>query len=227
MEEFLGGSMKYDILEGSELSRADKPIAWDLETYKWEERPLIIEKLIDKKIKRLVRADAIEKNKQEVLDELALSPLTGQIILSGFYDGKEYTVLTGSEKDIITSTISLITEKLLDGYVLVTKGGKRFDIPYLIIRAMLYNLKPKFHHTLKHLVYKYDNHYHADLETILDGYSLSMLGHLFEFTDSPHNDGEKIGQWYEEGKMKEIVEKNQEDLRMTLQIYERIKWLNP
>lgn len=205
-------------------SRQDRIFTFDIETYQWTDKnqDYIIEKRKDKRLKDPVK---IEENILKIKNSFALSPLTGQIILSGFYDGEDFTVFTGREPDIISSTFEYIIKKLVEGHRLVTKGGKRFDLPFLLMRAGINFLEIKFPYSYKDLLNKYFNFYHIDLETIFEG-SLASWGYAFGTNESPENEGNRIAEWYNTNQFDKIIEKNKDDLVTTFKIYERIKWIN-
>ena len=206
--------------------RANKPLCFDIETYKWEERPLIIQEIIEKKTRSYVKPDIIEKYRQNALDELALDPITGQIILAGFYDGKEFFHLSGLEHEIIVNAVNFLVGKMTNGYKLVTKGGKRFDLPYLLTRAAVHSLSLQFPYSYKDIFGKYNSFYHVDIENIFESHSLGTLAHAFGISPEPGNRGNEIAKMYEENDLQAIVAKNSDDLKTTFQIYERIKWAN-
>lgn len=209
-----------------DIARRDKVVCWDIETYKWEERPLLIEKIVEDKVSNYVKPDIIEKYRKEVYDKLALDPLTGQIILSGFYNGDGFIHFQGNEKDIIEKTLDEIVKVLVAGYKLVTKGGKRFDLPYLLTRAAIHSVEVVCPYSYKNLFGKYDHFYHTDLENVFEKHSLGSIAYAFGLAEVPGNRGSEIAGMYETGNMNGIVEKNKEDLVQSYNIYQRIKWIN-
>lgn len=219
------GRILYDKVVPDPMRR-DKAMCFDIETYKWEDKPLFIEKLVEEKTANYVKPDIIEKHRQTALEKLALDPFTGQIILSGFYDGKDTTFITGEEKSIVEETIDFIEKSLTQGYRLVTKGGKRFDLPYLLTRAAILNISRRFAYQYSDLFNKYKNFYHTDLETIFEKHSLGSMAYIFGLADVPGNRGSEIAGLYEADNMEGIIEKNKEDLVQSYNIYERIKWIN-
>lgn len=216
------------LLDRAEIDpgRRDKIVCWDIETYKWEEKPLIIEGIVKKAGESYVKPDIIKKYQDAALEKLALDPLTGQIILSGFYNGEELTHYQGSEESIIKDTLNGLVKILLDGCRLVTKGGKRFDLPYLLTRAGILGIKAEIPYGYKDLFGKYSNFYHVDLETIFEKHSLGTLAYAFGLVDVPGNKGGEIAGMYESGNMDAIIQKNTDDLVQSYNIYQRIKWIN-
>jgi len=203
-------------------------LAFDIETYKWKENSLIVEREIEEKTSSYVKPDIIEKHKQSVLDRLALSPLTGQIIMCGFWDGENYvdfSIEDNNEEEIVLKSLEYIGNAHFEGYRLLSKGGKRFDLPYLLIRAMILNLKPKFNVEWDRLIAKYKNRDHIDLESFFEE-GLYKMAYICDLTNTLDNPGDEIGAMYEAGQIELIKEKNLKDLKLTYKLYERLKWAN-
>lgn len=216
-----------ELITKNDYSRPrNKVVCWDIETYKWEKKSLLIESMVEKATANYVKPDTIEKHKNETLEKLALSPFTGQIILSGFYNGDKFFHYQGDEKDIIKGTLDELVKVLLAGYKLVTKGGKRFDLPYLLTRAAIHNIAPDFPYEYNHLFHPYRNNYHVDLESVFPKMNLGSIAYTMGLADVPGNKGSEIAGMYESGDMKSIIEKNKEDLIQSYEIYRRIKWVN-
>ena len=92
-----------------------KILAFDIETYKWKENSLIVEREIEEKTSSYVKPDIIEKHKQSYMDRLALYPTTGQIILCGFWDGENY--VNFSTEDNTEEEIVIKSLEYLLGYI--------------------------------------------------------------------------------------------------------------
>lgn len=205
-----------------------KILVFDIETYKWKENSLIVEREIEEKTSSYVKPDIIEKHKQSVLDKLALSPLTGQIIMCGFWDGENYVNFStedNNEEELVSKSLEYLGNAHFEGYRLLSKGGKRFDLPYLLLRGMILNVKPTFNVEWDRLIAKYKHWDHIDLESFFEG-GLYKLSYVCDLTSTLDNPGNEIGAMYEAGQIDLIKEKNLEDLKLTYQLYERIKWAN-
>jgi len=205
-----------------------KILAFDIETYKWKENSLVVEREVEEKISGYVKPDIIEKHRQSYMDRLALSPLTGQIIMCGFWDGENYVAFTtedNSEEEIVLKSLEYIGNAHFEGYRLLSKGGKRFDLPYLLLRGMILNVKPKFNVQWDRLVHKYKHWDHIDLESFFEG-GLYKMAYICDLTSTLDNPGNEIAAMYEAGQIELIKEKNLEDLKLTYQLYERLRWAN-
>lgn len=205
-----------------------KILVFDIETYKWKENSLIVEREIEEKTSSYVKPDIIEKHKQSVLDKLALSPLTGQIIMCGFWDGENYVNFStedNNEEELVSKSLEYLGNAHFEGYRLLSKGGKRFDLPYLLLRGMILNVKPTFNVEWDRLIAKYKHWDHIDLESFFEG-GLYKLSYVCDLTSTLDNPGNEIGAMYEAGQIDLIKDKNLEDLKLTYQLYERLKWAN-
>jgi hypothetical protein len=217
VKEFIG-------LDKTELPEREV-LCFDIETYKWEYNQEFSDYMAGGKLGNRVDPAKIKAKMEENKEKFALSPLTGQIILCGFYDGKDYTIFQGTEEEIIISSLELIGGAVFNGARLVSKAGKRFDLPYLLQRAVILGLEPSINFTFGKLLKKYDTFYHIDFEELLDG-TLFQWGYLCGIVNQFENPASEIGQWYENGQMDTIIEKNKEDLLITHKLYERLKWAN-
>lgn len=211
---------------GLEARERDKILAFDIETYEWEFTPEFSEHMSGGKMGNRVDKAKIEEKRKLNRDKFALSPLTGRIILAGFHDGESYHMFDDAdEKELILKALSFLSDRHYEGARLITKGGKRFDLPFLATRATILGIEPQIAFQWNLLLKKYDTFYHIDLEDIFEG-KLSELGYLMGLTNSFINRGGEIGEMYETGKKDEIVAKNEEDLRLTLAIYRNMKWMH-
>jgi DNA polymerase elongation subunit (family B) len=91
-------------------------------------------------------ATYIEREKANVLDKAALSPLTGRIIAVGLgirrgstWEQAVFVDKLGDEGALLHAVDSVLDE-LVCGH-LVTFNGKRFDLPFLAARAMRHKMK--------------------------------------------------------------------------------------
>jgi len=124
----------------------------DIETVKTDDEALIAYKVAGKKR---------EDYKQAALDKLSINAHTGKIILAGMISDKPIPDWTNdaveqgyaetligldgnSETYIVTYLWNCIYSELESGGRIVTYNGKKFDIPYLIKRAMILGVH---HHT--------------------------------------------------------------------------------
>ena len=205
-----------------------KILAFDIETYKWRENSLIVERGVEKVKESYKTPSVIEAHTASYLDKLALSPMTGQVIMCGFWDGENYVSFTtedNNEEEIVLKSLEYIGNAHFEGYRLLSKGGKRFDLPYLLLRGMILNVKPKFNVQWDRLINKYKHWDHIDLESFFE-MGLYKMAYVCDLTSTLDNPGNEIGAMYEAGQIELIKEKNLEDLKLTYQLYERLKWAN-
>ncbi len=103
---------------------------------------------------------------------------------------------------------------------------KRFDLPFLLLRAGILRIKPKIYgRSYNELFGKYRHFYHTDLETVFTEHSLAFWGYVFGETQEIEQNGSKIAAMYEAGKMEDIIAKNTIDLVATHQIYKKLEWV--
>lgn len=85
-----------------------------------------------------IKAAIVEKEK-EWLDKLALSAMTGRILVSGFLHSKiEY--VEGEEKQIVKETIERLDTYVDTGCYVVGHNIIGFDLPFLTRRAFKYGI---------------------------------------------------------------------------------------
>jgi predicted PolB exonuclease-like 3'-5' exonuclease len=182
---------------------------------------------------------------KEVKNSLGLSPLTGEIVAIGLLDteqdkgavyyqnenedekleenGIKYTVY--SEKEMLKKFWSL-TENCNQ---VISFNGRGFDIPFLIARSAVYNIRP----SVDLMPYRYAKHYETKHLDLLD--HLSYFGstrkqnlHLWcralGITSPKANgvDGSEVGKLFKEKKFLSIAKYNAEDLFATKKLYK--KW---
>ena len=220
------------IPEGRLLQGPEKWFAWDIETYKAELPDQYEEFYINENSDgRLKDPAKVEANRKKVANMFALSPLTGRIILSGFIESESnnYIAIGGdnvSEKRIIRETIQRLNEFLLDGFRMITFGGKRFDLPFLMVRTLIQGLtdecqiKTSYPDLISPFRYQ-----HLDYETILPGGLAEIAYHMDEHMTWV-NDGSKIAQYYDEKRFDLIRDKNLTDLYLLRVIHSKMaKWI--
>lgn len=109
----------------------------------------------------------------------------------------------------------------------ITFNGRHFDIPFIIYRSMIHNIKP----TRKLMTNRYHSDTHFDIYDQLTfysaayGHSLEMWCNSMGITNPKEKgiDGSKVGQYYRDGKIMEIAQYCNRDVIATGELYERIK----
>lgn len=179
----------------------------------------------DKKI--TVDKVKMQANREHIESEYALSPKTGKVIMIGYDIVDENSVVSYmteenyTEEKILSEFWDIIKRYVVqNGYKLVTKNGKTFDLPFIFFRSLLYNIEGVSRYSS--LVRKYYTDYHVDLAEFLPG-KLTELSYLLLGESLDNETGAAIGEMYREGKWDEIVAKNKQDLETTSKIYQLIQ----
>jgi hypothetical protein len=190
----------------------------------------------------------VAEQKVKEVSKFALSPLTGKIILIGMLTDKvpslpedQYTKYMVGEKNTPVYYIGLADtdEKTLlsrfwqifswfnlNDSPLVSFNGKAFDLPFILHRTLITKALIPRKISIDQYLAKYKNSPHFDLFNWFGGSSLVEWSYRFGITDSLQRDGNKIGDWYEQGQMNLIIDKNKLDIAQTLSLYNAVKdWL--
>ncbi len=204
--------------------------------------------LVEKFASRFPESDSPEDS---VIQELGLSPLTGEIVALGIMDvetGKGAVYFQAPGKDIKEKsegplTYRAMSEKAIlekfweisDKYTeFVTFNGRTFDFPYIMLRSAAQGVKPLKDITRARYLYQQaPGAVHIDLYDQMTFYGSMRAGSLHMFCrafgiDTPKNetiDGSKVGEFYHKGAYEEIAEYNGRDLEATRQLYLRWKKL--
>jgi DNA polymerase elongation subunit (family B) len=181
--------------------------------------------------------------------DLGLSPLTGEIIALGALDCQSasgavyFQAPEQSLKDREADGVKfkVVSEKeLLEKFwqlsakyeTFVTFSGRTFDIPYIMIRSAIHEIRPtKDLMRGRYLYQQAGNAIHIDLHDQLKFYgSLMKLGSLhlacraFGIATPKDGsiDGKMVSDFYRQKKYQEIAEYNARDLLATRELY--LKW---
>ena len=178
---------------------------------------------------------------------LGFSPLTGQIVAIGIYDGERekgavYFQSSPQSKDTNFEEgqckFEVLTEKemlqkfweIVEKYdTFVTFNGRQFDVPFLMIRSAIHNIRPtKNLLANRYLNYHPSNARHIDLIDQLTFYgALRKRGSLhlwcrafgIESPKSQGVDGDDVKALFENGKSADIARYNARDLYATYALY--------
>ena len=183
---------------------------------------------------------------QDLKNGMGFSPLTGQIIALGVYDcdrNKGVTYFQSPERkteefqsdDVIfkPATEKEMLEHFWNGIkkynVFVTFNGRRFDVPFILIRSLANKVKPtKDLLSHRYLRSQMASAKHIDLLDQLSFYgALRKKGNLHLWSrllgiDSPKSHGitgEDVTQLFLDGEYEEIAKYNAHDLRATKELY--------
>jgi hypothetical protein len=183
----------------------------------------------------------------DIKNGLGFSPLTGQIVAIGIYDGEhekgavyfqaspkggeknfeegqcKFEVMT--EKEMLTRFWE-ITEKY---ETFVTFNGRSFDVPFLMVRSAVHNIRPSKNLLAnRYLNYQPGHARHIDLLDQLTFYgatrrkgSLHLWCRAFgiESPKAQGVDGDDVKTLFANGKSADIARYNARDLRATYELY--------
>lgn len=117
-------------------------IAFDIETGKADNYKDFMPEFIPPKDGR---SKSLEKQQEEWESKLALSPLTGKILAIGIMfnsDGDDYEIATFPEKENIKLFWDNYEYYIQKTEFFVGHNIKKFDLPFIIRRGLLYDIKP-------------------------------------------------------------------------------------
>ncbi len=183
-----------------------------------------------------------EKKIKETKGKLGLWPFTGEIVaiclfnpdtekgrtyfqapsekIESFVDDQiEYE--TATEKEILEK----FWEHIKNYNQFITFNGRGFDCPYIMLRSAVLKVKP----TKNLMPYRYDDKIHVDLLEQLTFYSafrkfsLDFYCKAFKLDNRKIEgmSGEKVNQYFKEGKFLEIAHYCSADVKVTAELYER------
>lgn len=213
-----------------------------------------LDKTTQESLTRWIKREAVsdedyEESLKELKEGLGFSPLTGEIAVIGVFDlnknqGAVYFQAPGENiKEFSEENIKFkqMTEKeMLENFwngaanyqEFISFNGRAFDIPFLMVRSAVYDIKPS-----KNLMkgrYLYQQDFAAksiDLADQLTFYgatrrkgSLHLWSNVFNIK-SPKADGitgDDVGRLFKEKKFIDIAKYNVRDLVATKELYE--KW---
>lgn len=154
-------------------------------------------------------------------EDRSLNPLYAKIIALGIKTLTEPTKIhTGDEKQILEQFWSNI--KGLNT-VLVTYNGYRFDIPFIILRSIINNIKIPFSINQNKWQMQKSNHFDVMLffsqtETFVNP-NLRILGKMYNIESEDSLRGYDIERLYGENKIEEIKKHCQADIEVLEKIF--------
>lgn len=222
----------------------------DIETVgeKWEEIDGITKESLLRWVKRSAKND-LEKSDLEngVKESLGLSPFTGMVVAIGLYDvereqgivyyqgGDEkefeeggYTYRSRSEKEMLED----FWEGAKEYDTFVTFSGRRFDVPFLMLRSVANEVVPTKELMQGRYLYQQKSVNHVDLQDQLTFYgavskkpSLHLCTRAFgiESPKSAGIDGGDVAKLFRMKKFRDIAMYNSRDVVATTELYK--KWL--
>lgn len=173
------------------------------------------------KPKRKAKAKSAPRAKSLKSDKPGLSYLTGRIICTGLKpDGKTPIMFADeNEKQMLSDLYEYLEERQPLG--VVTYNGRAFDVPFITMRGLLYNLD--FANVLPQDRYSKS---HVDLYEVIGGkWGMSCkLAELAWFLglEAVEGKGSDVQQMYDEGRLEDIIAHCKSDIITTEKIYHRI-----
>ena len=190
-----------------------------------------------------------EEEEEEIKDRLALYPLTGEIVAIGVLNPdtnqggifvqrgtaqnlpefleEGITLAYGSETEMLKRFWDAATSYS----TFITFNGRRFDVPYLMIRSAIHGIRPsKNLLSNRYLSLQRADAKHIDLADQLSFYGAAKKNfnlHMWAKTfgiKSPKEEGvsgQDITKLFKEGKIEAIARYNLGDLRATVRLYQQ------
>lgn len=233
------------------IAFSNSVVAIDIETISSyndiDKLPKHIEEYVNKSVdKRLKDKSKIDENVKKILNNFALDPYVGEILMIGTATVDQKIILVNkkllnrdidenlidnvslyyyeNEKAMLEDFNESINNLLANSGVIVSFNGKEFDLPYIFIRSVINKVETPLMNYID-LINKYNYSYHIDLHNLLDG-SLRNIMLAFNI-NSDDISGADIGKLYTEGKYEEIIDKNLKDLIGTTQLFDNIvPWIS-
>lgn len=154
-------------------------VVFDIETLGFP-----FESFDEKQQEYLTKFAKTEEERTEVIQKLALTPLTGHVIAIGMLNPESQhgrvwfrsaTQETFRSDDGLIEFVSASEEEMLRGFwdaiahynQFITFNGRGFDCPFLLLRSAIHNIKP----TRNLLPYRYSHQEHCDLLEQLSFYN--------------------------------------------------------
>lgn len=155
----------------------------------------------------------IEEKHQKMIDKLALNPHFARVVIGGCYEIEQGNpvLFTGDEKIVLIKVLALIND--WNCYI-ISFNAKKYDIPVILQRAMLYDLEIDFNR-INELIRPYSVKHHFDLNEFLAG-GLDLNSRIYLDQAKDEID-------FATCSLDELKEHNRVDLTMTANLYKKIK----
>ncbi len=176
---------------------------------------------------------ALQPATGQIVSIALLNPLrnAGEVIFDGDFqigspDENSIAWTTGSEKQMLERFW-----RIVEGRQVITFNGYSFDCPYLVARSLYCGVKPTQRISPKW----YERRCNLDVREELTAFSRSVKAYSLPFTcqlfgvKSPKGkmDGSMVGDYYRQGRIREIAEYNLEDVRALAALWQKIEPVLP
>jgi len=148
-------------------------------------------------------------------DSRSLDPNYSKVILIGIKFNDELIFFDGNEKDILNNFWEFIKDK---NFLIITHNGYNFDIPFIIVRSMINNVKITRNINLNHWAMTNSNHIDTMLifsQNVFTNSSLKVLSKLnnIDFKDDEIL-GKDVEKLYKENNFEKIKEHCENDIKI-------------
>ena len=135
-------------------------------------------------------------------------------------EGNWYRKVGGDEKFLIKGFLEWIRDRPPKDYLLITKNGRRFDIPYILARSIIKGVG-------LNAAYKLRSYCHFDLQYVTKKWvSLDDLARLFGCTPKLGTGANAVELW-KQGRLEELLAYCAQDVKTTEEVYFKWKGLQP
>ena len=225
-------------------------LIFDIETagQNWDSIPESTQYSLTKWIGQQPVSDAEKDRLSEAAKEkLGLSPFTGEVISLAMYDleRKQGAVYFVADDSVLDYTVDdwqykvRSEQQLLEDFwetaksydVFVTFNGRTFDVPFLLHRSLIKNVRPTVELTGQRYLTRQNPPYHVDLLDEFSFYgamqrrpSLQLLCTAYGIPYEKEGvGGEDITELFTHKKFRDIAEKNAADVTATTMLFEKWK----
>lgn len=233
------------------IRRENMKLVFDVETIgrNWDEFDDLTKSDLTRWLKREPYSEEeLQFKVDNVKEETALSPLTGEIVSIAFYDvdrgaGAVYFQAPEADKPILFEESGIKYQSMTEAEILkafweiaqkyrefITFNGRGFDAPFMMIRSAIHGIAPSVDLMEGRYLYQQRGVKHIDIYDQMTFYGSSAKKgslHLFcRAFDIPSpktgGGGDEVGKLFKKKKYEEIARYNMGDVIATKELY--LKW---
>ena len=154
----------------------------------------------------------------------SLDPNYSRIILIGIKLNNELRLLEGDEKDILNEFWNIIKEN--NNARIVTHNGYKFDVPFIIVRSIINNIKIPLEINLNPWNMIRSNHIDTMLifsQNVFTNAGLRILARLNNINfDEDNIHGKDVERLYKEGKFEDIKNHCKNDIEILENVFNKL-----